>query len=104
MTEPTPLSKAEAAVRSAETDTVAVQLALAAVELAKVAQQQATTSAPAPARQDFNATKWLTIGAVVCVGGVVGALFAVAVAIGAVSVAILALVLRAMWRDYQKGR
>ena len=38
------LQKAEAAVKAAETDTVAVQLALAAVELAKTAaaQQQAS--------------------------------------------------------------
>ncbi|MET7779584.1 hypothetical protein ABZU94_29810 [Streptomyces mirabilis] len=98
-----PLTKAEAAVRAAETDTVAVQLALAAVELAKAAtaQQQTAAQPPAPAPQ-FDSRKWLTIGGLCIAGGLVGALFAMAVAIGAVSVAILALVLRSLWRDIQR--
>jgi len=97
-----PLTKAEAAVRAAETDTVAVQLALAAVELAKAATaQQQPAQQPAPVSQ-FDSRKWLTIGGLCIAGGLVGALFAVAVAIGAVSVAILALVLRSIWRDIQR--
>lgn len=73
---------------------------LAAQQL--LAQQQ---PAPAPApRPQFDARKWLVIGGLGIAGGLVASLFAIAVAIGAVSVAILALVLRAMWRDYQKGR
>jgi hypothetical protein len=99
-----PLTKAEAAVRAAETDTVAVQLALAAVELAKAAtaqQQQTAAQQPAPVAQ-FDSRKWLTIGGLCIAGGLVGALFAVAVAIGAVSVAILALVLRSIWHDIQR--
>ena len=56
------------------------------------------------ARPEFDAKKWLVIGGVVVSGGLVAALFAVAVAVGAVSVALLALVLRSMWTDYQKGR
>ncbi|MFE5218390.1 MULTISPECIES: hypothetical protein [unclassified Streptomyces] len=99
------LEKAEAAVTEATTDTVAVQLALAAVELAKAAAaQQQTPTSPAPARQEFDAKKWVTIGGLSIAAGLVASLFAVAVAIGAVSVAILALVLRGLWRDFQKGR
>lgn len=56
------------------------------------------------ARPEFDARKWLVIGGVAVSGGLVAALFAVAVAVGAVSVALLALVLRSMWADYQKGR
>lgn len=105
MTEPTPVEQAEAAVREAQTDTVAVQLALAAVELAKAAtaQQQTATQPAAPAPQ-FDARKWWTIGGLGIAGGLVASLFAVAVAVGAVSVAILALVLRGLWADYQKGK
>ncbi|MFE9937374.1 hypothetical protein [Streptomyces hirsutus] len=74
---------------------------LAAQQLLNAQQPQQ----PAPVqRQEFNATKWLVIGGVVVSVGLVGALFAVAVAIGAVSVGILALVLRSMWADVQKGR
>lgn len=104
MTDLDPLAKAEAAVKEAETDTVAVQLALAAVELAKAATAQQQAAQAQPQRQEFNAKKWVTIGCLGIAGGLVASLFAVAVAIGAVSVAILALVLRAMWRDFQKHR
>ncbi|MGQ4358882.1 hypothetical protein [Streptomyces sp. SAS_272] len=99
------VEKAEAAVRAAEVDSVAVQLALAAVELAKAAtaQREAVAPPPAPASK-FDARKWWTIGGLGIAGGLVASLFAVAVAIGAVSVAILALVLRSLWRDFQKGR
>jgi hypothetical protein len=38
------------------------------------------------------------------VGGVGIAFASIAIAIGGISVAILALVLRAIWRDLQKGR
>jgi hypothetical protein len=72
-----------------------------------LAVQQATQHqppAPAPARPEFDARKWLTIGGLGIAGGLVASLFAVAVAIGAVSVAILALVLRSIWSDIQKRR
>jgi len=59
--------------------------------------------APAP-RPEFDTKKWLTLGTLGIAGGLVASLFAVAVAIGAVSVAILALVLRSIWHDVQKGR
>ena len=65
--------------------------------------QQPTCQHPAP-RQEFDTKKWVTIGGLVVAGGLAASLFAIAVAIGAMSVAILALVLRSMWADYQKGR
>lgn len=109
-----PLAKAEAAVTAAETNTVAVQLALAAVELAKVAssqQQPHQCQHPAPRQDDFNAKKWLTIGALACVGGCVACALALAfavamtaIAIGGTCATVCLLVLRSMWRDYQRNR
>lgn len=108
-----PLAKAEAAVTEAQTNTVAVQLALAAVELAKTAsaqQQQPACQHQAP-RQEFDARKWLTIGGLVCVGGCVACALALAfavamtaIAIGGTCATVCLLVLRSMWRDYQKGK
>lgn len=101
------LDKAEAAVREASVDTAAVQLAFAAMELAKMAQQQPT--APQPAcdhqhRQGRGAGEWIGISCAICIGGVGIAFASIAIAIGGISVAILALVLRSMWRDFNKGR
>lgn len=102
MTEPTPLAKAEAAVRAAE-DSTDVARIVAAVLAAQQAQQHNPAPPPSPAAP-FDTRKWLTIGGLGIAGGLVASLFAVAVAIGAVSVAILALVLRSIWHDVQKGR
>lgn len=109
MTEPTPLDKAEAAVREASADTAAVQVALAAVELAKTisAQQQA---APAHTcdhqhKQRRSAGEWIGIACAVCVGGVGIAFASLALAILGGVAAIVVLILRDMWRDMQrKGR
>ncbi|WP_460067356.1 hypothetical protein [Streptomyces sp. YKOK-I1] len=98
-----PLAKAEAAAVEAAENTDVVRIVAAVLAAQQIAQQQAPAPAPAPA-SPFDARKWLTIGGLGIAGGLVASLFAVAVAIGAVSVAILALVLRAMWRDFQKGR
>jgi len=68
-----------------------------------LAAQQPACQHPAP-RREFDTKKWVTIGGLVVAGGLTASLFAIAAAIGAVSVAILALVLRSMWADYQKGR
>ncbi|KES07329.1 hypothetical protein BU52_10005 [Streptomyces toyocaensis] len=100
------LQKAEAAAREAAANTADVTQIVAAV----LAAQQATQQPPAcqhqhPAPKEFDARKWLVVGGVCIAGGLVASLFAVAVAIGSVSVAILALVLRGMWADFQrKGR
>lgn len=109
MTEPNPVEKAEAAVRAAETDTVAVQLALAAVELAKAAtsQREATAQPPACGHQHKpgrSAGEWVAIGCAVCVGSIGLAFASIALAILGGVAAIVALVLRDMWRDMQKGR
>ncbi|KAB1149222.1 hypothetical protein F7R91_05545 [Streptomyces luteolifulvus] len=112
MTDPTPLAKAEAAVREATVDTAAVQVALAAVELAKLAsaqpQHQGCQHTP---QQQFDARKWLTIGGLAIVGGCVACALALAFALASIAIAIGAtcatgcfIVLRSMWRDYIKTR
>ncbi|MER7963589.1 hypothetical protein [Streptomyces ardesiacus] len=98
------LEKAEQAAREAAQNTASIEQIVAVVLATQQAAQQQTAAAPAPAvRPEFDSKKWLTIGFLGIAGGLVASLFAVAVAIGAVSIAILALVLRAMWRDFQKG-
>nr|WP_206316080.1 hypothetical protein [Streptomyces sp. C1-2] len=89
------------AVEAADNTELVRQVAalLAAQQLLNAQQPPA----PAP-RQEFDAKKWALIGTLGIAGGLVASLFAIAVAIGAVSVGILALVLRSMWRDFQKGR
>ncbi|MEU5633510.1 hypothetical protein ACH47C_26820 [Streptomyces rishiriensis] len=108
MTEPTPVEKAEAAVREAQTDTVAVQLALAAVELAKAATAQQQASQQKVCQHQPKAGRstgeWLAIGCAVCVGSIGIAFASIALAILGGVAAIIALVLRDMWRDMQKGR
>ena len=48
--------------------------------------------------------KWLVIGGVVVSVGLVGALFAVAIAIGACCATACLLILRSLWSDLTKGR
>lgn len=100
------LDKAEAAAREASVNTAAVQIALAAVELAKAAQAQPAQQPVCQHqhRQGRSAGEWLAIACAVCVGGVGIAFASIAIAIGGISVAILALVLRSIWQDMQKGR
>ncbi|MEV4864260.1 hypothetical protein [Streptomyces ossamyceticus] len=105
------LDKAEQAVRAAEIDTVAVQLALAAVDLAKAAaaQQQAQASAPACQHDHRKAGRstgeWLGIACAVCVGSIGLAFASLALAILGGVGAIVVLVLRDLWREAQrKGR
>jgi hypothetical protein len=108
MTEPTPLDKAEAAVREASTDTAAVQVALAAVELAKTISAQQQTAQPHACehhhKQGRSTGEWLAIGCAVCIGSIGMAFASIAIALGFLSVGLVALVLRSMWRDFQKGR
>ncbi|MGW1616564.1 hypothetical protein ACWCQZ_45470 [Streptomyces sp. NPDC002285] len=101
------LDKAEAAAQEAAVNTAAVQIAMAAVELAKAAQAQPTAPPPACSHQHRpgrSAGEWIGIACAACIGGVGIAFASIAIAIGGISVAILALVLRSMWRDFQKGR
>jgi hypothetical protein len=94
---------AREAVEAAENTEMARQIAaiLAAQQLLQA--QQPPAPAPAPA-QPFDARKWLVIGGVAVSLGLVGALFAVAVAIGATCATACLLILRSLWRDFQKGR
>lgn len=107
MTEPSPLNKAEAAVTEASVNTAAVQVALAAVELAKLASAQQQAAPPPCSHQTKpgrSAGEWLAIACAVCVGGIGIAFASIAIAIGGLSVAILALVVRSLWRDVTRGR
>lgn len=103
------LEKAEAAAREAAVDTAAVQIALAAVELAKAAAAQQQTAPPACQhdhhKQRRSAGEWLGIACAVCVGGVGIAFASMALAVLGSVAAIVVIVLRDMWRDMQrKGR
>lgn len=105
------LDKAEAAAREAAVNTAAVQIALAAVELAKTAQAQQQAPAPHTCQQHDHgrrpgrsAGEWMAIGCAACIGSVGIAFASIALAIGGMTVAILALVLRSIWRDIQKRR
>lgn len=106
------LDKAEAAVADASRNTDVVAVAMAALEVAKLAAQN-TQQQPHSCGHDhkqqpeFNARKWWTIGGLVIVGGGIASALAVAFALAAVAVAIAGtcatcclLVLRRMWRDY----
>ncbi|MFI1376879.1 hypothetical protein ACH4UY_33360 [Streptomyces longwoodensis] len=90
------------AVEAADNVEMVRQIAalLAAQQLLNAQQQPV----PAPVRQEFNATKWLVIGGVVVSVGLVGAVFAIAITIGAVCATACLLVLRGLWADYQKRR
>src|SRR5690606_25370594 len=98
------LEKAAADAVAAADNTRQVEL-IAAVLAAQQLLNQQQPQAPAPApRPEFNATKWLVIGGVTVSVGMVGALFAVAIAIGAVCATACLLVLRGLWADYQRGK
>ena len=113
MNEPTPLDKAEAAVADASRNTDVVQVAMAALEVAKLAAEASAKQQPHSCGHDhkqqpeFNARKWWTIGGLIITGGAIASVLAVAFALAAVAVAIAGtcatcclLVLRRMWRDY----
>lgn len=96
------LEKAARDAVEAADNTELVRAIAAVIAAQQMNQPQQPCQHQAP-QAEFNARKWLVIGGVVISGGLVASLFAVAVAIGAVSVAILALVVRSMWADMQKG-
>ena len=99
------LSKAAADAVEAADNSEQLKLIAAVLQAQQLLNaQQSVTPPTGVAKPEFNATRWLVIGGVVVSGGLVASLFAVAVAIGAVSVAILALVVRSLWSDFQKGR
>ncbi|MBK3584238.1 hypothetical protein [Streptomyces microflavus] len=94
----------EAAKDAVEAAANSQQLALiAAVLQAQQLTQQPPAPAPAATPSSGNTAKWVGIGAAVLVGGPLFLLAFTAAALGvaavALSVAILALVLRSVWRD-----
>lgn len=99
------LARAETAAREAAVDSAAVQIALAAVELAKAAQAQQPATHPHACQHKPSRSggEWLGIAAAVCVGAVGIAFASIALAILGGTTAIVVLVLRSMWRDFQKG-
>jgi len=110
MSDLTPLDKAEAAVVQAESNTGVVQVAMAALELAKAAQQQPQHHCQHDhqTQPQFDAKKWWTIGGLAIVGAGAASVLAVAFALASIAVAIGAtcatcclLVLRSMWRDFR---
>ncbi|MET7294902.1 hypothetical protein ABZS79_22690 [Streptomyces griseoloalbus] len=90
------------AVEAADNTELTRQIA-AILAAQQLLNQQQPQPAPAP-RQEFDAKKWVVIGGVVVSVGMVGALFAVAIAIGATCATACLLILRGMWREAQKGR
>jgi hypothetical protein len=112
VTESTPLDRAEEAAREATTNSAAVQVALAAVELAKLASQQQTPACQHhEPKSTFDAKKWWTIGSLAIVGGCVACALALAFALAAVGIAVGAtcatgcfLILRSIWNDVRGGR
>jgi len=103
VTEPSPLAKAEAAVREAADNTDVARIVAAVLAAQQTVQQPAAPACQHQHRAGRGAGEWLAIACAVCVGGVGIAFASIAIAIGGISVAILALVLRALWRDIQKG-
>lgn len=101
------LEKAENAVRAAETDTAAVQLAMAAMELAKLAHQQQAQpvqSCHHDHKPGRSAGEWIGIGCAVCVGSIGLAFASLAVAILGGVAAVVVLVLRDMWREMKNPK
>ncbi|MEV7163100.1 hypothetical protein AB0N60_13485 [Streptomyces microflavus] len=94
-------AKRDAADAAANSDQLAQIVAL--LKAQQVVQQQPPAPAPAATPSSGNTAKWVGIGAAVLVGGPLFLLAFTAAALGiaavALSVAILALVLRSVWQD-----
>jgi hypothetical protein len=98
------LQKAEAAVAKAEDNTDVLKVAMAALELAKAAQQPAASACEHQHKTGRTAGEWLALGCAVCVGGLGLALGFLAVAIAACCATGCFVILRSIWRDYLNGR
>jgi hypothetical protein len=108
VTEPSPLDKAEAAVRDAAANTDVVRIVAAVLATQQATQQQpAQTAPPVPAPRripaSYIALAIVGAGAVTALA-LAAALLAVAIAIGGVCATACLLVLRSMWRDIRKHR
>ncbi|MGA5262430.1 hypothetical protein ACPCI0_19590 [Streptomyces griseoincarnatus] len=99
------LEKAARAAAEAADNTEMVRQIAAVLAAQQILAQQQPQAPACQHRQGRSSAEWLGIGAAVCVGGVGLAFASIAIAIGALSVAVLALVVRSMWADVQrKGR
>ena len=97
------LSKAARDAVEASDNSEQLKLIVAVLQAQQLLNTQQQT-APAPAKQEFDAKKWLVTGGVVVSVGLVASLFAVAIAIGATCATACLLILPSMWRDFQKGK
>ncbi|GAA3036989.1 hypothetical protein [Streptomyces glomeratus] len=99
------MSAIEKAAREAveAADNTELTRQIVAILAAQQLLNQQQPQQPAAPAQRFDAKKWVVIGGVVVSVGLVGALFAVAIAVGAVCATACLLILRSMWRDFQKG-
>ncbi|MEU9754541.1 hypothetical protein AB0D90_15570 [Streptomyces althioticus] len=95
---------ARAAAEAADNTEMVRQIAAVLAAQQLLAQQPQAPACQHQHRQGRSAAEWLGIGAAVCVGGVGLAFASIAIAIGALSVAVLALVVRSMWADVQQGK
>ena len=95
---------ARAAAEAADNTEMLRQIAAVLAAQQILAQQPQPPACQHQHRQGRSAAEWLGIGAAVCVGGVGLAFASIAIAIGALSVAVLALVVRSMWADVQRGK
>lgn len=92
----------EAAANTRQIEQIAAILAAQQLLAQQQPQQHTCQHQHRPGR---SAGEWLGIGAAACVGGVGIAFASIAIAIGALAAAVLALVIRSMWADVQrKGR
>ncbi|MGV9242183.1 hypothetical protein [Streptomyces sp. NPDC003710] len=99
------MSAIEKAAREAveAADNTELTRQIAAILAAQQLLNQQQPQAPAAPVQPFDAKKWVVIGGVVVSVGLVGALFAVAIAIGATCATACLIILRSLYRDYLKG-
>lgn len=101
------LSKAISAASDAADDSRQLELMKAVVMAQTIAQaiqpQQCRHQHEAP-KQQFNTKKWLVIGGVACTCSLAFALASIAIAIGACCATACLLVLRSMWREFQRGK
>lgn len=98
-----PLEKAARDAVDAEANTEMVRQ-IAAILAAQQLLNTQPQPQPLPSQQQFDTKKWLVIGGVVVSVGLVGALFAVAIAIGATCATACLLILRSLWSDLTRGR
>ncbi|MFD9398320.1 hypothetical protein ACFWA4_05805 [Streptomyces sp. NPDC060011] len=98
------LSKAAREAVDAAANAKQLELITAVLQAQQLVTQQQAQPCQHPApKASLTPGQWAGIAVAGSVAAVSLALFAVAVAVGAVAVTACLLVLRSMWRDFQKG-